>query len=135
MSMEKNVEDLKAAWAALAEGDMDRLASFYAEEMIFVLPGQDDVLHGRAAFRAALDTIGDALPHGFAIKQLRYCPGEGEIVNIVEFTTDRLPEGSQCAVLFKFDAAGLVTEERWFVDTEQWKGAFSPGDRSARAHS
>jgi hypothetical protein len=27
-------------------------------------------------------------------------------------------------VLFKFNDDGLVTEERWFVDTEQWKAAF-----------
>jgi len=26
--------------------------------------------------------------------------------------------------LFKFGADDLITEERWFVDTEQWKAAF-----------
>jgi len=26
--------------------------------------------------------------------------------------------------LFKFDPDDLITEERWFVDTEQWKAAF-----------
>ncbi|MCU9838459.1 nuclear transport factor 2 family protein [Ruegeria sp. WL0004] len=124
MSADKQLEDLKASWAALADGDMDKLAGFYAEDMIFVLPGQDDVLMGRTAFRAALDGIGEALPPGFDIKDLRYCPGDNEIVNIVEFTTDKLPGGSQCAVLFRFGADGLVIEERWFVDTEQWKAAF-----------
>ena len=94
MATKRNIEDLKAGWAALAAGDMDKLASYYAEDMIFVLPGQDDVLSGRAAFRAALDTA------------------------------DKIPAGSQCAVLFKFNDDGLVTEERWFVDTEQWKAAF-----------
>ena len=124
MSTAKQLEDLKAGWAALAAGDMDKLASYYAEEMIFVLPGQNDVLEGRVAFRAALDGIGQALPPGFDIKDLRYCPGDNEIVNIVEFTSDKLPGGSQCAVLFKFGTDGLITEERWFVDTEQWKAAF-----------
>jgi hypothetical protein len=42
----------------------------------------------------------------------------------VEFTSDKLPNGSQCAVLFKFNSDDLITEERWFVDTEQWKSAF-----------
>jgi len=56
------VGDLKAGWAALAAGDMDKLAGFYAEDMIFVLPGQEDVLAGRDAFRKALDGIGQALP-------------------------------------------------------------------------
>jgi len=116
--------DLKESWATLAAGDMDKLAGFYAEDMIFVLPGQEDVLEGRTAFRKALDGIGEALPPGFDIKDLRYCPGDDEIVNVVEFTADKIPGGSQCAVLFKFNSDGLVTEERWFVDTEQWKAAF-----------
>ena len=124
MATAKQVTDLKAGWAALAAGDMDTLANFYAEDMIFVLPGQEDVLDGRNAFRKALDGIGQALPPGFDIKDLRYCPGDDEIVNIVKFTADKLPNGSQCAVLFKFNSGGLITEERWFVDTEQWKAAF-----------
>jgi len=124
MSNAKQLENLKAGWAALAAGEMDKLASFYAEDMIFALPGQNDVLEGRPAFRAALDSIGDALPPGFDITDLRYCPGDNEIVNIVEFTSDKLPDGSQCAVLFKFNSDDLIIEERWFVDTEQWKGAF-----------
>jgi hypothetical protein len=124
MAHAKQLEDLKAGWAALAAGEMDKLASFYAEDMIFVLPGQDDVLEGRTAFRAALDGLGEALPPGFDITDLRYCPGDNEIVNIVKFTADKLPNGSQCAVLFKFNSDDLIIEERWLVDTEQWKGAF-----------
>ena len=124
MSNAENVEALQEAWAALAAGDMDKLASYYAEDMIFVLPGQNDVLEGRSAFRAALDDIGQALPAGFEITDLRYCAGDNEIVNILEFKADKLPNGSQCAVLFKFSEDGLVREERWFVDTEQWKAAF-----------
>jgi ketosteroid isomerase-like protein len=124
MANTQQLEDLKAGWAALAVGDMDKLASFYADDMIFVLPGQNDVLEGRTAFRAALDGIGQALPPGFEIKDLRYCQGDNEIVNVVEFTADKLPNGSQCAILFKFGDDGLITEERWFVDTEQWKAAF-----------
>ncbi len=118
------IEKLKKSWEALETGDMDALASYYAEDMIFVLPGQNDVLEGRGAFRAALDNIGDALPPGFKIIDLRYCPGEQEIVNVVEFTADKLPGGTQCAILFKFGSDDQIIEERWFVDTEQWKAAF-----------
>ncbi len=124
MATSKQMEDLKSGWDALAAGEMDKLAGFYAEDMMFVLPGQDDVLKGRSAFRSALDNIGAALPPGFDITNLRYCGGDNEIVNIVEFTADSLPNGSQCAVLFKFNDDDLITEERWFVDTEQWKAAF-----------
>ncbi len=118
------IEKLKKSWEALETGDMDALASYYAEDMIFVLPGQNDVLEGRGAFRAALDNIGEALPPGFKINDLRYCPGEQEIVNVVEFTADKLPGGTQCAILFKFGSDDQIIEERWFVDTEQWKAAF-----------
>ena len=45
-------------------------------------------------------------------------------MSVLEFSADKLPSGSQCAVLFKFGSDGLITEERWFVDTEQWKAAF-----------
>jgi ketosteroid isomerase-like protein len=124
MATAKQTKALEDGWAAFAAGDMDKLASFYAEDMIFVLPGQDDVLEGRTAFRAALDNIGQALPPGLEIKSLRYCSGDNEIVNVMEFTTDKLPNGSQCAILFKFGADDLITEERWFIDTEQWKAAF-----------
>lgn len=113
-----------AGWEAFGAGDLDALEAFYAEAMIFVMPGQTDVLEGRAAFRAALEDIGAALPPGFAVTGLRYLAGEDEVVNIVEWTADKLPEGSQMAILFRFDEAGLINEERWFVDTVQWQAAF-----------
>jgi ketosteroid isomerase-like protein len=124
MSNSVQVEIVQRGWAALAAGELDELVACYAADMIFVIPGQEDVLIGRAAFRSALDNIGQALPPGFDIKDLRYSAGENEVVNIVEFVADKLPNGSQCAVLFKFDADDLISEERWFVDTEQWKAAF-----------
>ena len=118
------VETLEQAWVLLGEGNFDALAACYTPDMVFVLPGQDDVLEGRDAFRSALDNIGAALPPGFDIKALRYCVGENEVANVVEWSSTKLPDGSQSVVLFKFDDAGQITEERWFVDTEQWKAAF-----------
>lgn len=118
------ISAVEKGWAALGAGELDKLASFYSEEMIFVLPGQDDVLEGRAAFRSALDGIGAALPPGFDIKEMRYCGGENEVVNIIRFTADKIPDGSHCAVVFRFGDDGKIVEERWFVDTEQWKAAF-----------
>lgn len=117
-------EIVKKGWELLAAGDLDGLAACYAEEMIFVFPGQANVLEGRAAFRAALDGIGGALPPGFDIKGIRDCIGENEVMNVVDFTADKLPGGSQCGVLFRFNGKDEIVEERWFVDTEQWKAAF-----------
>ena len=124
MDSQRNFENLEAAWDAVARGDWDAVAGAFTEDMLFVLPGQNDVIHGQAAFRTALDKFGEAVPPGFEIIELRYCMGDDEITNIVEWKCDKLPEGSQSAVLFKFDGQGMTTEERWYVDTEQWKAAF-----------
>jgi len=125
MSTNSNmVKTVEQGWAFFGEGNFDGLVALYAPDMVFVLPGQNDVLEGRDAFRAALDNIGDALPPGFDIKSMRYCVGEGEVMNVVEWSSTKLPDGSQSAILFRFDGAGQITEERWFVDTEQWKAAF-----------
>ena len=126
MNSSNNTETLRNAWKALARGDWDALAAFYREDMTFVIPGQNDVLRGRSAFRSALESIGDALPPGFEITDLRYFSGEneGEIVNIVEWKSTKLPDGTQSAILWKFNTKGEITEERWYVDTEQWKAAF-----------
>jgi ketosteroid isomerase-like protein len=126
MSNESNIETLKAAWDALGRGDWDALTAAYTDDMIFVIPGQTDIISGKPEFRTALESIAEALPPGFDITDLRYFAGEadGEVVNIVEWTSAKIPEGTQSAVLWKFDAAGRITEERWYVDTEQWKAAF-----------
>ncbi len=126
MSNSKNTEILRAAWDALGRGDWDTLATYYSDDMIFVIPGQNDILRGRSSFRSALENIGDALPPGFEITDLRYFSGESddEVVNVVEWTSAKIPDGTQSAILWKFNTAGDITEERWYVDTEQWKAAF-----------
>ena len=122
--MNEKIEKLKTAWDQLAKGDLDGLASGYAEDMRFILPGQTDVLCGRDAFRTALDNLAAALPPGFDIADLRYFSGEDEVVNIVEWKCNKIPDGTQSAILWKFDAGGQIKEERWFIDTEQWRAAF-----------
>ena len=126
MSNLENTVVLKAAWDALGRGDWDALAEFYSDVMIFVIPGQNDILRGRSEFRSALENIGDALPPGFEITDLRYFSGDndGEVVNVVEWTSSKVPDGTQSAILWKFNESGEITEERWYVDTEQWKAAF-----------
>lgn len=118
-----SAEIVKRGWDAVARGDWDGLIADYTADMIFVMPGQNDLLKGKAAFRDALNNLGTALPAGFSISSMRHI-GEGdEVVSIVEWKSEKVPEGSQLAVLFKF-TGGKIAEERWFVDTEQWKAAF-----------
>ena len=121
--MASDAEVVKRGWGAVAQGDWDTLIADYTEDMIFVMPGQNDVLEGKAAFRNALENIGAALPPGFDIGSIREIGETGEVVSVVEWKSDKVPGGSQLAVLFKF-TEGKVHEERWFVDTEQWKAAF-----------
>lgn len=113
---------VQRGWDAVGAGDFDTLVADYAEDMQFIMPGQTNVLDGRRAFRAALDKLGEILPPGFAITGLRQIEGEKEVVSIVEWKSAKVA-GSQLSVLFRFKG-DKIYEERWFIDTEQWKSAF-----------
>jgi SnoaL-like domain len=113
---------VQRGWDAVGAGDFDSLVVDYVENMTFIMPGQTDILEGRQAFRAALDGLGEILPPGFEITGLRQVEGENEVVSIVEWKSEKV-SGSQLSVLFKFNG-DKIYEERWFIDTEQWKSAF-----------
>jgi ketosteroid isomerase-like protein len=113
---------VQRGWEAVGRGDWNTLISDYTEDMIFIMPSQNDVLEGTVAFRSVLDNLGAALPPGFEITSIRQI-GEDEVVSIVEWKCEKIPGGSQLSVLFKFEG-GKISEERWFIDTEQWKAAF-----------
>ena len=113
---------VQRGWEAVGTGDFDALVSDYVEDMTFIMPGQANVLEGRQAFRAALDSLGEILPPGFEITGLRQIEGGNEVVSIVEWKSEKIAE-SQLSVLFKFEG-DKIYEERWFLDTEQWKSAF-----------
>lgn len=118
-----NLADIvQRGWDAVGAGDFDTLVADYMENMTFIMPGQTDVLEGRQAFRSALDGLGEILPPGFEITGLRQIEGGAEVVSIIEWKSESVP-GSQLCVLFKFEGDKII-EERWFVDTEQWKSAF-----------
>ena len=115
-------EIVQRGWDAVLAGDFDTLVADYTEDMTFIMPGQDDVLEGRQAFREALNSLGEILPPGFEVLGLRNIEGDGEVVSIVEWKSEKVA-GSQLSVLFRF-SGDKVYEERWFIDTEQWKGSF-----------
>lgn len=121
--MASKAEIVQRGWEAVAKGDWDALVADYTADMVFVMPGQNDVTEGKTAFRRALDNIGAALPPGFNITAMRQIADGGDVVSVIDWKSDRCPEGSQLAVLFRF-AGEKVREERWFIDTEQWKAAF-----------
>jgi ketosteroid isomerase-like protein len=118
-----NLADIvQRGWEAVGAGDFDSLVSDYVEDMKFIMPGQGDVLEGRQAFRKALDSLGEILPPGFEITGLRQIEGGNEVVSIVEWKSEKIAD-SQFSVLFKFEG-DKIYEERWFLDTDQWKSAF-----------
>ena len=69
-----------------------------------------------------VDGLGIILRPGFEITGLRQIEGENEVVSIVEWKSEKVA-GSQLSVLFKFKG-DKIYEERWFIDTAQWKSAF-----------
>jgi len=113
---------VQRGWDAVGAGDFDTLVEDYVEDMTFIMPGQSDILEGRQAFRAALNGLGEILPQGFEITGLRQIEGGNEVMSIVEWKSMKVA-GSQLSVLFKF-RGNKIYEERWFIDTEQWKSAF-----------
>ena len=112
--MASDVEIVARGWEAVTRADWDTLVADYVDDMIFVMPGQNDVLEGKAAFRNALESIGAALPPGFEISSIRQIGGSGSVVSVIEWKSTKIPEGSQLAVLFRL-ASGKVYEERWFI--------------------
>ncbi len=115
-------EIVQRTWDAVAAGDMDTLVADYTQDMIFIMPGQTDLIEGIPDFRAAVENLGAATPAGWEITGLRHVEGENEVVTICSWKSTKV-EASQLAALFRF-RGDKIYEERWFVDTEQWKGAF-----------
>ena len=115
-------EIVQRGWNAVGAGEFDALVADYVEDMTFIMPGQADVLNGRQAFRDALNGLGEILPPGFEITGLRNIECGSEVVSIVDWKSEKIPS-SQLSVLFRF-SGDKVYEERWFIDTEQWKSAF-----------
>ena len=113
---------VQRGWEAVGTGSFDTLVEDYVEDMVFVMPGQADVLEGRQGFRTALDGLGEILAPGFEITGLRHLEGDNEVVSIVEWKSSKVT-GSQLSVLFKFKG-DKIYEERWFIDTVEWKSAF-----------
>ncbi len=110
---------VQRGWDAFAAGDLDALLADYTQDILFVMPGQANTFNGIPDFRAALENA--VLPAGFEVISLRHIEDDGEVVTICAWKSDKI-EASQLAALFRF-RGDKIYEERWFVDTEQWKGA------------
>ena len=54
----------------------------YTEDMIFIMPGQTDLIEGIPGIRAAVENLNAAVPAGFEITGLRHIEGENEVLTI-----------------------------------------------------
>ena len=115
-------DTVQRGWDAFGAGDFDALVEDYTEDMTLTMPGQTDILKGRQTFRAALDAIDQALPPGFEVTGLCQMEGGNDVISVVEWKSEKVADSRLC-ILFKF-RGDKICEERWFADTEQWKGAF-----------
>jgi ketosteroid isomerase-like protein len=61
-------EIVQRGWDAVAAGDLDTLVADYTPDMIFIMPGQTDLIEGIPDFRAAVENLGAAVPAGFEIR-------------------------------------------------------------------
>lgn len=118
-----NAAMIEKGWGLVAKGDWDALLADYREDAILVMPGQKDVIDGAPAIHAALTGLGDVVPPGFAVTGVRQIGDGDEVVSILDWTCDKIPDGTQSAVLFRVDD-GKIFEERWFMDTAEWASAF-----------
>ncbi|QUM83451.1 MULTISPECIES: nuclear transport factor 2 family protein [unclassified Moritella] len=113
---------VQRGWDAVDAGDFDTLVADYTDDITFIMPGQENIVRGLTTFRTVLDQLGGLLPPGFEITELRQIEGKNEVVSIVEWKSNKI-EFSALSVLFRFEG-DKIYEERWFVDTEQWKRLF-----------
>ena len=118
-----NAAMIAKGWELVAAGDWDTLIEDYTDGAILVMPGQNDVIEGASAIHAALTNLGAVVPPGFAVTGVRQVGDGDEVVSIVDWKCDKIPAGTQSAVLFRM-TGGKIFEERWFMDTEQWKSGF-----------
>ena len=128
MSNTDEIRDLYRQYLeAQRKGDSEAVASLYTEDAKLIPPGRQPLI-GRTEIGKYFE--GSA---GSGIElDLNHIEIEGNLAwvtglahwDAVEWTSTKLPDGSQSAILWKFDGDGQIIEERWFVDTEQWKAAF-----------
>lgn len=116
-------EMIAKGWDLVAKGDWDALITDYTDDAILVMPGQNDVIEGTSAIHAALSNLGAVVPPGFSVTGVREIGDGDEVVSVVDWKCDKIPDGTQSTVLFRM-TGGKIYEERWFMDTDQWKSAF-----------
>jgi ketosteroid isomerase-like protein len=74
MSIEKNIQTVKDLFAAIGRGDREALLALVAEDIEWIIPGEDWPLagmrHGHAALADLLETASKSIESSWSRRQL-----------------------------------------------------------------
>jgi ketosteroid isomerase-like protein len=123
MSIEKNVQTVKAFFAAIGRGDRDALLSLVAEDIEWIIPGKDWPLagtrHGHAGLTDLLETASNSIETS---TEPREFIAQGDRVLVVGFARGRIKATNKTFEddwIFAITARhGKLTNIREYVDTQ-----------------
>ncbi|MHA6645178.1 nuclear transport factor 2 family protein [Mesorhizobium sp. A623] len=123
MSIEKNVQTVKAFFAAIGRGDRDALLSLVAEDIEWIIPGKDWPLagtrHGHAGLTDLLETASTSIETS---TEPREFIAQGDRVFVVGFARGRIKATNKTFEddwIFAITVRhGKLTNIREYVDTQ-----------------
>lgn len=123
MSIEKNVQTVKAFFAAIGRGDRDALLSLVAEDIEWMIPGKDWPLagtrHGQAGLTDLLETASTSIETS---TEPREFIAQGDRVFVVGFARGRIKATNKTFEddwIFPITVRhGKLTNIREYVDTQ-----------------
>ena len=131
MSIEKNIQTVKDFFAAIGRGDRERLLALVAEDIEWIIPGQDWPLagtrHGHAGLADLLETASRSIETS---TEPREFVAQGDRVLVVGVATGRIKATNKTfeddwifAITVKDDR---LTSIREYIDTQALARAAQP---------
>ena len=120
MSIEKNIQTVKDFFAAIGRGDREALLALVAEDIEWIIPGEDWPLagtrHGHAGLADLLETASKSIETS---TEPREFVAQGDRVLLVGFARGKNDEpGWSAGFLFVFQLQGAAGEERNKVSSQ-----------------
>ena len=124
MSIEKNIQTVKDFFAAIGRGDKERLAALVAEDIEWIIPGQDWPLagthRGRAGVAAAFEKASEEVP--FSYPEPPEFVAQGDRVLVIGFAKGKITATNKAFedhFVFSITVRdGKLAHIRDFIDTQ-----------------
>ena len=142
MTIEKNIQTVKDFFAAIGRGDREALLALVAEDIEWIIPGEDWPLagtrHGHAGLEDLLETASKSIETS---TEPREFVAQGDRVMVVGFARGKIKATNKT---FKddwvFDITvqnGKLTKIREYVERRHWRGprAWTRPDRHSAGRS